>query len=195
MTGKMSDFEKSFVNSDRHSRRVSLHAERLVQLANPQPGQYYLDIGCGNGAAPIYIARKFQLEVTGVDIDPEQIALAKSSSEGMKNIRFLALDSRDLPFADSEFDIVFTNKVIHHIPGWQKAMVEMIRVLRPGGHLIYADFILPSIVARLGEALSRGSAGFPTRKALDDLFARGGLQAVHRSVLPMHFEGVYLKGG
>ena len=193
--GNMSELEKLFVNNDRHSQRVSLHAERLVRLVNPQPGQHYLDVGCGNGAAPIYIARKFQLEVTGVDIDPEQIALAKASSEGMKNIRFLALDGRDLPFADGEFDIVLTNKVIHHIPGWQKALIEMIRVLRPGGHLIYADFILPSIVARLGETLFRGSAGFPTRKALDDLFARGGLQAVYRSVLPMHLESVYLKGG
>lgn len=192
--GKMSDFEKSFVNSDRHSQRVSLHAERLVRLANPQPGQSYLDVGCGNGAAPIYIARKFQLEVTGVDVDPEQIALAQASSQGMKNIRFLALDSRELHFADGEFDIVFTNKVMHHITGWQKAVAEMARVLRPGGYLIYADFILPSFAGRLGEALFGDRAGFPTREALDDLFARSGLRAVHRLVYPMHFEGVFLKG-
>jgi len=192
MMGKMSDFEKSFVNSDRHSQRVSLHAERLVRRVNPRPGQHYLDVGCGNGAAPICIAQKFRLEVTGVDVDPEQIALAQASSQGMKNIRFMALDSRELHFADGQFDIVFTNKVTHHITGWQKAVAEMVRVLRPGGYLIYADFILPSFAAHLGEALFGDRAGFPTREALDDLFARSGLRAVHRLVYPMHFEGVFL---
>lgn len=192
--GKMGQFEKTFVNSDRHSRRVSLYAEKLVAPANPQPGQRYLDAGCGNGAAPISLARRFRLEVTGVDVDPEQIALARASSLGTANVRFMTLDSRSLPFIDGEFDIVFTNKTIHHIAGWQKALAEMIRVLKPGGYLIYADFILPSIAARLGEALFGGRAGFPTREVLDDLFARSGLQAVHRLVLPMHFECVFLKG-
>jgi ubiquinone/menaquinone biosynthesis C-methylase UbiE len=193
MMGKMSQFEKLFVNNDRHSQRVSLHAERLVRLTNPKPKQRYLDIGCGNGAAPIHIARKFWLEVTGVDVDPEQIALAQANSQGMTNIRFMTLDSRDLPFADGEFDIVFTNKVTHHITGWQKAVAEMVRVLRVGGYLIYADFILPSIAVRLGEAVFGGSASFPTREALDDLFVRSGLRPAHRLVFPMHFEGVFLK--
>ncbi len=192
--GKMNQFEKVFVNSDRRSQSASLHAERLVRLTNPKPQQRYLDIGCGNGAAPIHIARKFSLAVTGVDVDPEQIALAQANSQGMTNIRFMTLDSRDLPFADGEFDIVFTNKVMHHIPGWQKAVAEMVRVLRPGGYLIYADFVLPSIAARLGEAVFGGSAGFPTREALDDLFAKSGLQPAHRSVSPVHFEGVWRKG-
>jgi len=192
--GKMSQFEKSFVNSDRHSQRVSQHAEWLVRLTNPQPGQKYLDVGCGNGAAPIHIARTFQLEVTGVDVDPQQITLAQAGSQGIANARFMTLDIRGLTFADAEFDIVFTNKVIHHITGWQKAVAEMVRVLKPGGHLIYTDFVFSYPLARLGEALFGGRAGFPTCAALDSLFARSGLRPVHRLVLPTHFESVLLKG-
>jgi ubiquinone/menaquinone biosynthesis C-methylase UbiE len=190
----MGQFEKSLVNSDRHSRRVSLYAEWLVRLVNPHPGQQYLDIGCGNGAAPIHIARTFQLEVTGVDVDAEQINFAQTISKGMPNVHFMTLDSRGLPFADEKFDFVFTNKVIHHISGWQKAVVEMLRVLRPGGHLIYADFILPQSVARLGEAFFGSRAGFPTRTVLENLFSQNGLYPVHRQVNPLHFEGVFLKG-
>ncbi len=192
-TGKMSEFEKSFVNSDRHSRTVSLYTERLLALAHPRPGQRYLDVGCGNGAAPVYVARNFQLNVSGVDVDPEQIALAQATSKGMKNIRFLAIDSRSLPFHDGEFDIVFTNKVTHHIRDWEQAVMEMVRVLKPGGYLIYADFILPSLAASLGRAIVANRRDFPTRRVLDDLFTKSGLQSVHRKIQPMHFEGVFLK--
>ena len=192
-TGKMSSFEKSFINSDRHSWRVSQNAERLVRLANPQPGQRYLDVGCGNGTATINIGQRFRLDVTGVDIDAEQIALAKASSQKMTNARFMTLDSLDLTFADGEFDIVFTNKVIHHVPNWQKSIAEMTRVLKPDGHLIYSDFIFPPLAARLGETFFSSQGGFPTRQALEDLFMRSGLQEVYRSALPLHFEGIYLK--
>lgn len=192
-TGKMSSFEKSFVNSDRHSWQVSQNAERLVRFTNPQPGQRYLDVGCGNGTATAYIGRRFRLEVTGVDIDAEQITLAKANSRKMTNVCFTTLDSRDLTFADGEFEIVFTNKVIHHIPNWQKSVAEMIRVLSSGGYLVYSDFIFPPLVARLGEAFFSNQGGFPTRRALEDLFMRSGLQVVHRFVPPLHFEGIYLK--
>jgi ubiquinone/menaquinone biosynthesis C-methylase UbiE len=191
--GKMGSFEKIFVNSDRHSRRVSQEAERLVRFAHPQPEQRLLDVGCGNGAATLYLARQLKLEVTGVDIDPEQFALAEASRQAIANARFMALDCRKLPFADSEFDIVFTHYVMHHVPGWPKAVAQMMRVLKPGGHLIYSDFILPLWAARLGDVWPGAQGGYATRRALDDLFTRNGLQVVHRLVWPTHFEGVFIK--
>ena len=83
---KMSKFEKMLVNSPGHSNQVSRHAESLLERISPKVGQSYLDVGCGNGVAPIHIATTYHLQVTGVDVDPDQIREAKKRSAGMDNI-------------------------------------------------------------------------------------------------------------
>ena len=162
---RMSRFEKWFVNSGSHSRRVAECAERRLRLVRPQPGQCYLDVGCGNGAAAIHLAQTFGLEVTGVDVDPEQIDAARRAAAGLLGLRFLTVDASRLPFADGHFHIVASNKVTHHIPHWPVAFAEMIRVLRPGGWLVYDDFVLPSW----------GPRRFPNRRTLGSLVEASGL--------------------
>ena len=178
---KMGWFEKHFVNSAGHSQRVAEHAERLVRLADPRPGQRLLDVGCGNGAAPVHLARTFGLEATGVDVDPEQIEAAKTHAGGFERASFLVGDTTSLPFEDGAFDLVFTNKVTHHVPDWQGALAEMARVLKPGGHLVYSDFVAP-----FGERL-------PTRRALDRFATERKLNVVRRSRSPFHYTGVFGK--
>ena len=81
---EMGRFEKRFVNSASHGRRVADHAVELLQTANPQPGLRLLDVGCGNGTALIHVAKTLRLAATGVDVDTEQIeaAAALSASAG-----------------------------------------------------------------------------------------------------------------
>ena len=178
---KMGRFEKRFVNSASHSRRVAEHAVQLLQTANPQPGQRLLDVGCGNGAAPIHVAKTLGLAVTGVDVDAEQIETAAATGKGQAAVRFVAADATSLPFADGEFDLVYTNKTTHHIRDWQRALAEMTRVLTPGGYLLYSDFVAP-----LGHRL-------PTRRALDRFADQHGLESVQRSGAPFRYTGVFRK--
>lgn len=178
---KMGRFEKLFVNSAQHSQRVAEQAERLVRLADPRRGQRLLDVGCGNGAAPIHLAKTFGLEVTGVDVDPEQIEAAKARANGPEQVRFLVVDATALPFEDGEFDLVLTNKVTHHVRNWQHTLVEMARVLKPGGRLLYSDLVAPF------------GARFPTRRTLDLFVREGGLEVVRRAGSPVHYEGVFRK--
>ena len=121
---KMGKIEKLFVNNEVHSRQVSQHLERLLQHVEVQTGQTFLDVGCGNGAAPIHLARTYGLVVTGIDVDPEQVALAQARSANVQNARFLTIDGTQLPFGEGEFDIVATNKVMHHIGNWSDAVAE-----------------------------------------------------------------------
>jgi ubiquinone/menaquinone biosynthesis C-methylase UbiE len=178
---KMGRFEKRFVNSASHSRRVAEHAERLLRTANPQPGQRLLDVGCGNGAAPIHLARALGVAVTGVDVDAEQIETAAATSKGQAGVRFLAADATMLPFANGEFDLVYTSKTTHHIHDWQRALAEMTRVLKPGGYLLYSDFVAP-----LGHRL-------PTSRALDHFADQHRLESVQRSYMPCRYTGVFRK--
>lgn len=190
---RMGSVEKLFVNSSSHSRQVSRYAQELVRSADPKTGQKYLDVGCGNGAAPIHIAQTFGLDVTGVDVDPEQIEAARTKGKEVENARFMTMDGTQLPFSEGEFDIVFTNKVTHHIPNWQEALKEMARVLKPGGYLIYSDFVLPRPIAALGQAIAGGRAGFPTRAALNAFMERHGLSVVNASQSALSFRGVFQK--
>ena len=189
---KMSQVEKRFVNSATHSRRVSRHAEELLLLAAPQAGQNYLDVGCGNGAAAIALAYNHGLHVTGVDVDPEQIRLARQAAEGDRRVRFFEADATRLPFVDGEFHFVASNKVTHHIPNWEAAFAEMARVVAPGGYLIYGDFILPKPLAAAAGRLLRG-AGMPTAEALRRLAQKNRLAAVHHAKKILHHDLVWRK--
>lgn len=190
---KMSNFEKIFVNSPGHSNQVSRHAAGLLERIGPAVGQSYLDVGCGNGTAPIHIAKTYQLEVTGVDVDPEQIREAKKQSAGMANVQFFVLDGVQLPFEEGEFDMVATNKVMHHIPGWQNAFMEMIRVLKPNGFLIYNDLVYPEWLAAAGKILARKQAGFPTKGDVEKLVKMHQLYRVHYSASVAHYEAIFQK--
>jgi len=190
---KMSALEKLFVNSPSHSRQVSTHAKKLLQRVPLEAGQKYLDVGCGNGAAPVYIAQKYPLAVTGIDVDPDQILHAQKLGAELDNVRFLTVDSTDLPFEPAEFDIVFTNKVMHHIPNWPEALAEMVRVLKPGGYLIYADLVFPGWVATVGQRIMGQRTGFPTKAVFDSLLKTHRLSTRHRANSPFHEEGVFQK--
>ncbi|HVM56626.1 MAG TPA: class I SAM-dependent methyltransferase [Gaiellaceae bacterium] len=176
---KMNGFEKRFVNGARHGEQVAARAERLVGEADPQPGERLLDVGCGTGAATLRLADSFGLDVVGVDVDPEQIEAARAAARGLPSARFIEGDAARLPFADGEFDLVFSSKTTHHVHDWQRALEEMIRVLKPGGRLCYSDFVAPA-----GRRL-------PTRGALDRIAEAGRLETVRAAGSPLTCTRVY----
>jgi ubiquinone/menaquinone biosynthesis C-methylase UbiE len=96
-------------------------------------------------------------------------------------VHFVVADATRLPFADCEFDLVHTAKTTHHIRDWPQALAEMVRVLRPGGHLIYRDF-----VASFGDRL-------PTRRALNSFAREHRLQPVRRTHSPVTYTVILRK--
>jgi ubiquinone/menaquinone biosynthesis C-methylase UbiE len=189
---KMGKFEKRFVNSSSHSLKVAEHAEKLLRLTPFVAGQKYLDFGCGNGAAALHLASNCGLEVTGIDVDPEQIRAAEAMGNGDRNARFLAIDGTKLPFGDGEFDFAATNMVTHHIPNWLEALEQMVRVLKPGGYFIYTDLAFPRWLAWAGShMISR--MGFPTVAAVDRFVGAEGLRPLHFSRKSFTMEGVWRK--
>lgn len=191
---KMGKLEKLFVNSVGHSKSVSLRAERLLRHAQPAPCMRYLDVGTGNGTAAIEMARTYGLHVTGVDVDTEQVRLARQAAAGMNNVHFLALDGRDLPFADASFDIVSAFRVTHHIAAWHDAVAEMLRVIRPGGAFIFSDLVLPAPLAAFAEKVTQ-QAGFPNVAHLTEIVTRHGFSPSYTSRGAVHFDAVYHRAG
>ena len=188
---RMIAIEKHFVNSPRHTLQVAHRAQQLLDLIDIQPAWRYLDVGCGVGATACAIAKRYGLDVTGIDVDPRQIDAARAR-EAYPCPAFMVMDAAKLQFDDAEFDIVATSKVTHHIPAWERAFSEMIRVLRPGGYLIYSDFMFPSWLADVGRRLIP-FVGFPAAKRIESTASAAGLTKVHESRAGLRFDFIWAK--
>jgi len=105
-------------------------------LPHLRAGMRVLDLGCGPGSITLGLAEAVAPgEVVGVDFQPAQVAQAQalSAARGVMNVRFEVADVYRLPFPDGSFDAVFAHAVLMHLREPVRALVEMRRVLRPGG--------------------------------------------------------------
>jgi len=85
--------------------------ELICRKLKLEPGMRVLDIGCGWGGAARYMAEKYDVEVVGVSVSKEQIALANELSEGL-NVRYEFADYRDL---NEEFDRIYSIGMFEHV--------------------------------------------------------------------------------
>jgi SAM-dependent methyltransferase len=95
-----------------------------------------LDAGCGPGSITSGLAGHVSPgEITGIDSDPARIdsAAHDALANGIVNLSYEVADVTDLPFEDDQFDAVFANGLIEHLPVPGDGVAELTRVLRPGG--------------------------------------------------------------
>jgi len=112
--------------------------EALVELCHIGEGKYVLDIGCGAGVTPCFIARRYGCRVVGVDILEAMIERSKERAkrEGiMDRVEFRVADAQALPFEDDLFDAVITESVTAFPEDKQKAVNQYVRVTKPGGYV------------------------------------------------------------
>lgn len=117
---------------------------RLVRLAGPITCARVLDLACGTGDIA-RIASTAGADVTGIDITPRMIALAreKSRAAGVARTRFLVGDMMALPLPDGCADVVTAGYGLRNVPDLERAIAEVYRVLKPGGRFLSLDFNRP----------------------------------------------------
>jgi len=112
--------------------------ETLVQLCHIGKGSFVLDVGCGVGATPCFIAKRYGCRVIGADISEKMIERSKERAAREKvtqMVEFRVADARDLPFEDDLFDAVITESVTAFPQDKQKAVNEYMCVTKPGGYV------------------------------------------------------------
>ena len=112
--------------------------EELVELCHIGEGTYLLDIGCGVGATPCYLAKKYNCRVLGVDPLEKMIEQSRERARetGVEDrVEFRVADARDLPFDDNLFDAVIVESVNVFFKDKSRAMAEYVRVTKPGGYI------------------------------------------------------------
>lgn len=104
------------------------------------PGTTVLDVGCGIGGSSRILARDYGFVVTGVTISPSQVRRAQELTSPELPVRFQIDDAMSLSFPDASFDVVWSIEAGPHMPVKAVFARELLRVLRPGGSLVLADW-------------------------------------------------------
>ncbi len=117
--------------------------EKLVDLADLTIGQKILDAGCGMGGSTIYLARRFQADVTGISLSRRQIAIANEKARSLPSgqVRFLVEDALSLDsMPNGYFDVVWSLESCEQFFDKPLFFQQAHRVLKPGGALILATW-------------------------------------------------------
>jgi demethylmenaquinone methyltransferase/2-methoxy-6-polyprenyl-1,4-benzoquinol methylase/phosphoethanolamine N-methyltransferase len=136
--------------------------QRTADLARIQPGDMILDVGCGTGTLAIEVEPRVGAtgQVFGIDPGEQQIARARfKAARRSLSIEFQIGVIEHLDFPDQTFDVVLSTIMMHHLSDSLKrqGLAEIVRVLKPGGRLVIADFKRPA--DRLTQPVRFGAGG------------------------------------
>ena len=148
----------------------------LAAAEVPRPSSI-LDVGCGTGKLLRATADRFPgARLEGVDAAPQMVRTAIHLLPPDSSIHVQEATAEALPFANGQFDLVFSTMTFHHWADQAKGVSEVARVLSPGGRWLLADFIGQGLVRRVTQLLRLHR--FLDRSRLDNLLAPNGLHVI-----------------
>jgi len=132
-----------------------LEAPRLQQLCKG-PTDSVLEIGCGQGVGAGIIHDMFSpREYVGIDLDPKMVKRARRKQKDLIGARFLLGDAANLPFADNSFDLAVDFGIIHHVPNWRDALIEIHRVLKTNGEFVFEELPVETWERGIGKRMKK----------------------------------------
>jgi demethylmenaquinone methyltransferase / 2-methoxy-6-polyprenyl-1,4-benzoquinol methylase len=184
------------LDTDKVWRRRVARRFRAI-LGNPSAR--VLDLCCGTGDMALAFRREAPqgAEIIGSDFVPEMLQRARSKAAALAaGVTFVEADALELPFDDAKFDLVSCSFGFRNLANYEQGLIEILRVLKPGGVVAILEFAEPRgklfgglyrfyfrrVLPRLGALISgNGSAytylpssvsKFPSPEALQDLFEK-----------------------
>ncbi len=126
--------------------------DKLLDTINWRGDERVLDVGCGHGMMLLGAAKRLRGgKAIGIDLWRKQDQAGNSREATQLNaqlenvadrVELIDGDARKLPFDENSFDVVLSSWALHNIPdriGRDTAIREIIRVLKPGGHVVIID--------------------------------------------------------
>ena len=169
----------------------------LVERCHITSDSYILDVGCGVGVTPSYLAKTIGCKVVGVDINPGMIKRSQERAQQEKLthlLEFKTADAQDLPFPDETFDAVITESVTAFPEDKALAVREYARVTKPGGYVglnegTWLKFPVPPAVAAWASQDLGANVKPLTPEEWKDLLVGAGLGEIHMRISPISTKG------
>ena len=184
------DLDQPLTDHDRISSQQALYRHVLATLA-PAPEPRALEVGSGLGVGCAVALKEYGFaHITGMDIHPQQLKRAEQANAELlarrpERLRFAHGAAESMPFAEGEFDCLYSVEAAQHFRDLDAFAREAARVLRPGGRAVIASFFVPdgdpARPGRLAELLDTYTTGLDVAHSIPQLTSsleRAGLTRV-----------------
>jgi len=121
----------------------SLEIEAIAQQV--EDGMRILEVGCGNGITAIELARRYDVQIAGIDYAPEMITAARGLADGQHlkgSVQFEAGDVDSVPSPSEKFDLIYTERMLINLPDWEtqrQAIVKITKLLADNGLYVMCE--------------------------------------------------------
>jgi demethylmenaquinone methyltransferase / 2-methoxy-6-polyprenyl-1,4-benzoquinol methylase len=136
----------------------------MVAAVHAHSNQHVLDVATGTGLVTQELVRRYGCEVVGLDQSPQMLAGARArldADHGLaERVSLVRGEAEHLPFADQQFDHLTFTYLLRYVEDPLATMVELARVVKPGGRIASLEFAVPP------RALWRGLWSFYTHVGL-----------------------------
>src|SRR3954451_13384256 len=135
---------------------VEMVAEELVEAMDIVPDERVLDVARGSGNGAIAAARRAWGNTVGVDFVPKLLERGRERATAERlEIEFVEGAAADLPFGESEFDVVTSIFGVMFEPDQERAAAELLRVCKPGGRIGLASWVPDGPVSEMFATLTK----------------------------------------
>lgn len=184
------------------SQWLGAATEKMLDIAHVTEGKNVLDVAAGAGEQSVTAAKRVGASgrVLATDISPNILAFARKLAEesGVSNIETRVMDGENLDLPDASFDSVISRVGLIYFPDQQKALREMLRVLKPGGTIgaiVYSTaeknsfFSIPVSIIRNRAKLPPPAPGQPgpfslgAPGAIESAFERAGFRNIQTTIV------------
>ncbi|HEX6292406.1 MAG TPA: methyltransferase domain-containing protein [Herpetosiphonaceae bacterium] len=188
------DFLFRFLDVADATESVRGYRQRMLDLTPTAPGQRILDVGCGIGTVAMQLAEAVGSSGQVVGVDKNEVFIREAQRRAVERslpVAFQVGDAARLELPDQSFDVVRTERTLMYLDQPERALDEMMRVLRPGGQIVIFEFdydgtmidapnreLTRRIVRIISDSVASSSIGRQAQR----LFKERGLQEV--TVIP-----------